>query len=75
METEVEGAGPVSTPRVRVKRSRPSTSSSVPPDTFQIILKRLDTIHDVQNQQTERMTAMQDQLDVLFAKFDSIHTS
>ena len=75
METEAEGAEPSSTPRVRVKRSRASTSSAAPPDAFQIILERLDSLREVQNQHTERMTAMQDQLDVLSAKFDSIHTS
>ena len=47
----------------------------IPPDAFQIILERIDGFREVQNQHTEKMTAMQDQLDVLSAKFDSIYTN
>nr|POE94162.1 hypothetical protein CFP56_17492 [Quercus suber] len=75
MEIEAEAAKQSVTPRSRRKRHRTSTSSAVPPDAFQIILERLDTLREVQNQHTERMTAMQDQLDVLSSKFDSIHTN
>ena len=67
MDIEVEAAGQTSTSRSRVKRNRASTLSVVPPDAFQIILERIDG--------TERMTAMQDQLDVLSAKFDNIYTN
>ena len=35
----------------------------------------INGLREVQNQHTERMTAMQDQLDVLSAKFDSIYTN
>ena len=76
METEAEAAGQASTstPRRKGKRSRASTSSDIPPDAFQIILERLDGLRKVQIEQSERMVAMQDQLDVLSAKFDSITT-
>ena len=75
MEIEVEAAGQTSTSRSKAKRSRASTSSVVPLDAFQIILERIDGLREVQNQHTERMTAIQDQLDVLSAKFDSIYTN
>ena len=75
METKAEAAGQTSTSRSRAKRSKASTSSALPQDAFQIILERIDGIREVQNQHTERMTTMQDQLDVLSAKFDSIYTN
>ena len=74
MDIEAEAAGQSSTSRSRAKRNKASTSSTAPPDAFQIILERIDGLRDVQNQHTERMTAMQDQLDVLSAKFDNIYT-
>ena len=74
MDTEAKVARQFSTSRSRVKRNRASTSSTTPPDAFQIILERIDGFREVQNQHTERMIAMQDQLDVLSAKFDSIYT-
>ena len=75
MDIEAEAAGQTSTSRSRAKRNRASTSLAAPPDAFQIILERIDGLKKVQNQHTERMTAMQDQLDVLSAKFDSIYTN
>ena len=75
MDTEAEAAGQSSISKSRAKRIRASISSATPPDTFQIILDRIDGLREVQNQHTERMTAMQDQLDVLSAKFDSIYTN
>ena len=75
MDTEAEAAGQSSTSRSRAKRIRASTSLATPLDAFQIILDRIDGLREVQNQHTERMTAMQDQLDVLSAKFDSIYTN
>ena len=75
MDTEAEAARQTSISRSRVKRNRASTSSAVPPDAFQIILERIGGLREVQNQHTERMTAMQDHLDVLSAKFDSIYTN
>ena len=76
METEAEAAGQTSTstPKRRGKRTRASTSLDIPPDAFQIILERLDELREVQTEQSERMAAMQDQLDVLSAKFDGITT-
>ena len=73
MDIEAEVAGQSSTSRSRAKRNRASTSSAAPPDAFQIILERIDGLREIQNQHTERMTTMQDQLDVLSAKFDSIY--
>ena len=75
MDTKAEAAGQSSTSRSRAKRNRASTSSTTPPDAFQIILDKIDGLREVQNQHTERMTAMQDQLDVLLARFDSIYTN
>ena len=75
METEAKAAGQTSTSRSRAKRNRASTSLAVPLDAFQIILERIDGLREVQNQHTERTTTMQDQLDVLSAKFDSIYTN
>ena len=76
METEAEAAGQASTstPTRSGKRTRASTSSDIPPDAFQVILERLDGIIEVQIEQSERITAMQDQLDVLSTKFDSFTT-
>ena len=76
METKAEAAGQASTstPGRKGKRSRASTSSDIPPDAFQIILERLDGLREVQAKQSERMAAMQDQLDGLSEKFDSITT-
>ena len=74
MDTEAKAIGQSSTSRSRAKRNRASTSSAAPPDAFQIILERIGGLREVQNQHTKRITAMQDQLDVLLAKFDSIYT-
>ena len=75
MDTEAEAAGQSSTSKSRAKRIKASTSSATPPNAFQIILDKIDGLREVQNQHTERMTAMQDQLDVLSAKFDNIYTN
>lgn len=76
METKAEAAGQASTstPRRSGKRTRASTSSDTPPDAFQIILERLDRIRGVQTEHSERIAAMQDQIDILSAKFDSFTT-
>ena len=58
MDTKVEAVGQSSTSRSRAKRNRASTSSVAPPDAFQIILKRIDGLKEVQNQHTERMIAL-----------------
>ena len=74
METETEAAGEPSSSRGRGKRSRASSSSVVAPDAFQIILKRIDGLRDVQNEQFDRLAALQDQMNILSAKFDSFST-
>ena len=66
-------AGQASSSRSKGKKSRASTSSEVPPNAFQIILERIDGLKEVQNAHTDRMVAIQDQLDILSAKFDSIN--
>ena len=75
METEAKAAGQSFTSRSRDKRSRASTSSNVPPNAFQIILERIDGLREVQNEHTDKMTEIQDQLNILLAKFDSINCS
>ena len=74
METEAEVTGQTSTSKSRGKRSRASTLSTVPPDAFQIILEGIDGLREVQNEHTDRMAAIQDQLNILSTKFDSINT-
>ena len=74
METKTEAAGQTSSARGRGKRSRASSSSAVPPNAFQIILKRIDGLRDVQNEQSDRLAALQDQMNILSAKFDSFST-
>ena len=74
IEAEAVGHASTSTPRRSGKRTRASTSSDTPPDVFQIILDRLDGIRGVQTEHSERMRAMQDQIDVLAAKLDSFTT-
>ena len=74
MDIEAEAARQTSTSRSKAKRNRASTSSNAPPDAFQIILKRINGLREVQNLYTERMIAMLDLLNVLSAKFDNIYT-
>ena len=59
METETEAAGQPLSSRGRSKRSRASSSSKIPPDAFQIILERIDGLRDVQNEQSNRLAAIQ----------------
>ena len=75
MDIEAEAVGQSFTSKSSAKRNRASTLSAACLDAFQIILERIDGLREVQNQRTERMTAMQDQLDVLLAKFDNIYTN
>ena len=74
METETMAAGQASSFISRGNKSRTSTSSEVPLDAFQIILERIDGFREVQNEHTDRMAAVQDQLDLLSAKFNSFST-
>ena len=74
MDTETEAEGQPSSSRNRGRRSRASTSSKVPPDAFQIILGRINGLRDVQNEQFDRLTTIQDQINLLSVKFDSFTT-
>ena len=71
-ETKVEGQ-PLSS-RGHGKRGRASSSFAVPPDGFQIILDRIDGLQDVQNVQSDKLAAIQEQMILLSAKFDSFTT-
>ena len=59
METEIKVEEQPSSSRGRGKRSRASSSSAVPPDAFQIILERIDRLRDIQNEQFDRLAAIQ----------------
>ena len=74
INTETEAAGEPSSSRGRGKRIKASSSSAVPSDAFQIILERIDGFRDVQNEQFDRLVALQDQMNKLSAKFDSFST-
>ena len=74
MDTETEAEGQPSNSRRCGKRSLASTSSEVPLDAFQIIFERIDCLRDVQNEQSDRLTAIQEQINLLSAKFDSFTT-
>ena len=74
IETEIEAKEQPSSSRGHGKRSRASSSSAVPPDAFQIILERIDGLQDVQNEQSDRLAAIQKQMNLLSTKFDSFTT-
>ena len=74
MDTKAEAAGEPSSSRARGKRSKASSLSAVLPDAFQIILERIDGLRDVQNDQSDKLVAIQDQMNILSAKFDSFST-
>ena len=74
METETKAKRQPSSSRGHGKQSRASSSSAVPPDALQIILERIDGLQDVQNEQSDRLAALQDQMNTLSAKFDSFTT-
>ena len=57
--------------RGRSKRSRALSSSEVPPDALEIILERIDGLRDVQNEQSDKLAVIQEQMNLLSAKFDS----
>ena len=60
MEIETEVEEQPSSLRDCGKRSRASSSSAVPLDAFQIILERIDGLQDVQNEQSDRLAAIQE---------------
>ncbi|KAL0008477.1 hypothetical protein SO802_009979 [Lithocarpus litseifolius] len=74
METETEAAGQPSSSRGRSKRSRASSSLEIPPDAFQIILEKIDGLRDMQNEQNDKLSALQDQMNILSSKLDSFFT-
>ena len=74
METETEAERQPLSSRGHGKRSRASSSSATPSDAFQIILERIDGLRDVQNEQFDRLAALQDQMNLLSAKLDSFTT-
>ena len=74
MEIETEAEGQPSSLKGRGKRSRASSSYEVPPNAFQIILERIDGLRDVYNEQSNRLVAIQEQMNLLSVKFDSFTT-
>ena len=74
MDIETEVAGEPSSSRGRGKSSRASSSSAIPSDAFHIILERIDGLRDVQNEQSDKLAALQDQMNILSVKFDSFST-
>ena len=74
MDTKTEAAGEPSSSRGRGKRSRASSSSVVPLDAFQIIPERIDGLRDVQNEQSDKLATLEDQMNIFSVKFDSFST-
>ena len=74
MDTNTEATGEPSSLRGRGKRSRASSSSVVPPDAFQIIPERIDGLRDVQNEQSDKLATLEDQMNIFSVKFDSFST-
>ena len=71
IETEAEGQQPPPRKSGGRGRSGASSSSSVPPNAFQIILEMIDGLRDVQTEHSNSLVAIQDQINLLSAKFDS----
>ena len=74
MDMETEAVGEPSSSRGRGKRGKASSSSTIPSDAFHIILERIDGLKDVQNEQSNRLATLQDQMNILSVKFDSFST-
>ena len=70
-ETEAEGQQPPLRRGGGQGRSGASSSSSVPPDAFQIILERIDGLSNVQTKHSNSLAAIQDQINFLSTKFNS----
>ena len=71
MDTKTEVEGQPSTSESHGKRSRASSSSEVPLEAFQIILERIDDLREFQNEHSNRLTTIQELINLLAAKFDS----
>ena len=74
METETKVEEQPSSSKGRGNRSQASSSSTVPVDAFQIILERINGLRDIQNEQSDKLVAIQEQMNLLLAKFDSFTT-
>ena len=74
MDMETEAVGEPSSSRGRGKRGKASSSSAIPSDAFHIILERIDGLKDIQNEQSNRLATLQDQMNILSVKFDSFST-
>ena len=74
MEIETEAEEKPSSSRGCGKRSWASSSFAVPLDAFQIILERIDGLRDVQNEKSDRLATIQEQMNLLSAKFDNFST-
>ena len=74
MDTDTEATGEPSSLRGRGKRSRASSLSVVPPYAFQIIPERIDGLRDVQNEQSDKLATLEDQMNIFSVKFDSFST-
>ena len=74
MDIEIEAKAQPSSSQSCGKRSQVSSSFAVPPNAFQIVLERIEGLRDIQNEQFDRLTAIQEQLNLLSAKFDSFTT-
>ena len=70
-ETEAEGQQPPLRRGGGQGRSGASSSSSVPPDAFQIILERIDGLSNVQTKHSNSLATIQDQINFLSTKFNS----
>ena len=62
IETEAEGQPSSSRRGGSRGRSRASSSSSVPPNAFQIILEMINGLRYVQTEHSNRLTTIQDQI-------------
>ena len=71
IETRAEGQQPPLRRGGGRGTSKASSSSSVPPDAFQIILERIDGLRNVQTKHSNSLAAIQDQINLSSAKFDS----
>ena len=74
METETEVEEQPLSSKGCGKRSWASSSFAVPLDAFQIILERIDGLRDIQNEQSDRLATLQEQMNLISAKFDSFTT-
>ena len=73
MDTETKAKGqPSLSQKVYYRgRSRASSSSAAPPGAFQIILERINGLQEVQNEHSDMLTTIQEQINLLAAKFDN----